>query len=545
MATAVHSEPTPSVAGTSSVDTRRALRWHLYLACGALVAHLLMTPSCFSPDVFVYAEYGKLMLQGKRLYSEIFLDKPILTPILYALPQLVAPNVYWVFKLCLACVLWLQGYLIIKTMKPPLATSLVVSCVVLFLPLLFWDWEWPSTEHLSNLFVVGVLLLCWRAATADRCGVLAALAIGALLGAAVLVRQTTATTAIVPMATLAAMRGNVPRRLAALALIGVAGATTLLVSVGAAYFLGNVDGYVRTMLMMPGMYSNETLPEMTASFAHYMGMAQECQLMPLLTGAAFLACLPRQRFTLLAGLAAGVLTVAASPRSYGHYAVGMFPGIAVAIAGGLRGDFTSPRWMGEPRPIPAALIGSLLLAMIAPFWSARLVLEISTHWRASNLAAPAEFERWLDQTLPGPRTMWLVAPMNYEYILYASDKTPAHALHTAWEMDRPDLAMGYGGDEAILDDFLESPPDVIVLQGVAYNWIKTGVDRPLEEMDLSRRVLHSLMRRHRYELLPGPFVATSGPNPEEFAVLVLEERRPPNEEDAGTEKSLEHEESAR
>ena len=94
-----HGASSPSAAGHYSDSLAPPPLWAvivglaMFLAVGgaAIAVYAHTAPQASDRDPFIYAQIGKEIVAGKRLYSEAWIDKPPVGMLMYAAPQLIEP----------------------------------------------------------------------------------------------------------------------------------------------------------------------------------------------------------------------------------------------------------------------------------------------------------------------------------------------------------------------------------------------------------------------------------------------------------------------
>ncbi len=500
----------------------------LYLI--ALLVNFYQSYSCFSPDPFAYAEHGKLLLQGKSLYREIYSDKPMLTSVLYAIPQLFVPAKYWIFKMFLGGFQVASVALLLHVVRPPKLTSVLVASFLLFVPLTEWDWQWCSTEHISNLFVLGVLLICWRASSTNSLKSRTAFSVGMLLGMAFLVRQTTAVSGFIPIVMLVTMSVSLKNRLTSLFWVFSGGAATLVLSVGVVSLIGDVRRFIYTTFSHPFTYAKATE---NVLLSDYWKLIEPSYVWLLLLVAIVLSSISRQRVLLLSALIIGVITILASPRGYGHYAEGLFPFLAFAISVSMKDKLNLPQFFRVNRPLSLSLFSGLLLIFLIPSWAFKIRKIIIEGMVVQNVLEMENVAAWVDNSYPQQKTMWLLALWNYEHILYASEKELSHPFQSPWAMERKDPLVLYGPEEKIIREYVESPPELILVHEHFWDWVLLP-DTDAESQRLlnmgfnavvSKNLFRTVVKSHRYVLGKETYVPQKHRSNGGYLVLLLDEPR--------------------
>ncbi|MBA4015774.1 MAG: hypothetical protein C0483_01160 [Pirellula sp.] len=495
--------PTSEVQPTSG--STRLYYWFFALTIAALALHVLIARHCTNPDPFTYAQIGKQLLAGKTLYVDALTDKPLLAPLLFMPPQLLVPNRYWPMAVYLGLVVALQCVILLRAVRPSFWSGLTAVIFLSFVPFAFWDWHYLSTEHLSNVFILSVLVCCRRVSEEGRCDRRLSVLLGVLLGLAYLTRPTTAVTALVPLCVLCSIPGGWIARFSALIGVFVGGATTVAASVAAvALWTGRAENYLNVLFVYPRVYVSASSE--TATFLYYLEAGEICQLLPLATGLAFLAAFTRHRVLIWSALIAAVLNVVASPRPYQHYIVNTFPALALAMVCCFDGPLQLTVDRTSRQNSRGAGLAMLFLALFLPAVAARVYVVTRTAITVPNVQVLEGISNVIDERYPSAKTMWVVAPMGHEYLLFASRLKPAHPVRSAWELDLPRPEILYKEASVIQEEYLASPPDLIVLQSL-YEVYLDPLEVPVEK-SLTCEILRALLKTGQYRLEKRPLPST-------------------------------------
>lgn len=290
-------------------------------------------------------------------------------------------------------------------------------------------------------------------------------------------------------------------------LIGVfvGGAATVAASIVAvALWTGSASNYLNAMFVYPGVYVSASSE--TATFLYYLEAGEICQLLPLATGLAFLAAFTRHRVLIWSALIAAMLNVVVSPRPYQHYIVNTFPAIALALACCLDGSLQLTVDWGFRRSSRGAELAMLFLAFFLPAVAARIYVVTQTAITVPNVQVLEGISTVIDERYPSAKTMWVVAPMGHEYLLFASRMEPVNPVRTAWELDIPRPEILYKESSAIQQEYLASPPDLIILQSLFDVYLDPR-EVPVEK-SLTCEILRALLKTGQYRLESRPLPST-------------------------------------
>jgi len=460
----------------------------------SIALHIYSARADTNPDPFTYGQYGKQLLAGESLYDQILLDKPVLVPLIYALPQVLFPRSYLALKVMLAIVLAIQSLLFLVLIRPRFWAGLAASALLMLLPLSYWDWEWPSSEHFSNLWIMGVLLACWRTTT-SQVSMAKAVVIGVLLGLGFLTRPATAVYAAVPIALILTSRESWQKRGQFLVIIGVTGLAILVASVGLVALLGSVHGYLYVLFVHPYHYAAQTYAPMSAKWL--LVTCTHSMLLAAMILAAIAATLSRFRVLLLVGLACGLLAAIAPNRAFEHYLAHVFPATAIAIGCALSEPLGLPTSMRRSRmiwPDGLALFTAVVFAAGIAFEMRHRFREIALKdhsvWVAEKVA-----ER-IDDAVPKSGTLWVVGPMFSEKVRFASRRNHAYPIESTWELDLPEIFSLYKPADQILIDYLNHPPTALAIHSTCATQL--GSNDPSVQRLLWVRITLSLLHTYNY-----------------------------------------------
>ena len=205
---------------TSSEDAIGKRGSHVLTAIGLLLLlgmpflYELTSKEALSADPYVYNQTAKEMLGGKRLYLDTWQDKPPLAFIFYAVPQIVAPRSYSASMVWFAICLDVQALMFWWVFRStPLAAFCCLAFTVLY-PMTEAEYCWPATEHFSNLFVAGNLLLAFLFFRDRKFSLAQCAAAGVLTCLAFHVRQTTLFCGLIPLLGIAWLINRIKKKFA-------------------------------------------------------------------------------------------------------------------------------------------------------------------------------------------------------------------------------------------------------------------------------------------------------------------------------------------
>ena len=160
----------------------------LLVATPFMHAYTARIPMCC--DGFVYAQAGKEMLQGKLLYSGVFLDKGPLSAVCFAIPQAMFPRSWTAVMFFTGIWLSVEGSLFWWVFRSRPVVALACILFLTLLPYTNIDFIWPSTGRIADLFVAGDILIAYTIYRDQRFSPAQAIAVGVLTCLAFNARQT-------------------------------------------------------------------------------------------------------------------------------------------------------------------------------------------------------------------------------------------------------------------------------------------------------------------------------------------------------------------
>ncbi|HLF77021.1 MAG TPA: glycosyltransferase family 39 protein [Dehalococcoidia bacterium] len=403
----------------SAIATRLSLvdlpdRRTLILVLGfALATALLRLPSFFEPpwhtDEGIFQAVAQRVATGGQLYADAWESKPPLFIYIYVaiievfgagvLPlRIVSAVMALATELTLFCI----ALRFVDRRWATAAAALLAVC----LAVPFWEGNLALTETFCLLpTCLGVLCLLRGEERPGRAGWLLLLAGGALFGAAVLIRQTTALVALGTMLWFMLNGQEWRRPLLGLTLGGAAVVLPVVVAFalfGSFYWFWDAN----VGFFFAYVPSGEQLP------IHYRPLI----LLPVLATIVALAVYRRRGETPAWGLPALWLTLALAGalltgRPYSHYFLQVFPPLAllaVLVAPQLRPSWR-PRWSQAPAFVVAGTLALLWLGVVRPefdgnYFAARYTKQDGYYanfagWLLGTRDRDA-YERYFDQRVP-------------------------------------------------------------------------------------------------------------------------------------------------
>jgi hypothetical protein len=305
------------------------LQWFLPAAALTVLAYLLSARSMLDQDVFIMAEIAQRLLSGARLYADIWDNKPPLTLLIYALPQLLFFGSYAAIQGFLGILACLQAWLWLRYAPGPLLLRCGGALFLAWFPLSNFAFAWFSSEDTANLFVLPLLLCAYRAWQARRMGALEACVMGACLVLAFHARQTSILFApLLALVWASCWPLATPRaRVGSLLWLVFGGLLALALVVGLMLWVGDLQGYVNAVFFGPKKYSGSW-----RKLIDLVSVYRTDVTTFLLTAALlYLLSVPRQRWFALAVAVATLGSILLPKRDHLHYWEQIGPGLMLLV----------------------------------------------------------------------------------------------------------------------------------------------------------------------------------------------------------------------
>lgn len=461
----------------------------LIAALGVLAVSLIVTSygvtslQVYSPDPFTLGICAQQLLGGGALYDAAWQDKPPLALLAYAVTQLIAPGSYLALQICFGLFLSTMGLVAAWRARSTAAKVLCVAIIAL-LPLSDIDLLWPSTEHLSNLFVGLALALALYDRQRPDGNTWVAVAAGVCVVCAFHTRQTSVLVGIVYPAVILASRMSRRQTLARIAGFIVGGLLAWAANIALVVMIGDIRGYFETVFLYPARYSD------VGSLASVGKLLLESARTPIPAITTLLlatAWRTRDRWFAVGLVFLGLLSCALPQRSYPHYIASMLPFLVALV---WICDEHGDKVAGSLRVISftAVTVGLLTAALTIE----RIVESPSARWLD-------EVVDMVDQVGEPEDTLWVAGPKIGTYIQFTSSLEPSHTYSAAFQLDPPWNEMLPAPRRSIMADYLESPPDVLVVYDEVVRSVSTqkAVLAP-DQIKSSRQLVGALLATNRY-----------------------------------------------
>jgi len=435
------------------LDSRSGARWLMVLAAITLLnapwMYGLVCRRLTNCDPFVYASLAKDVLGGKKLYLEAWQDKPPLTILFYALPQLVVPHSYVAIGFFTGICIAIQGLLVVSAFRKSLAAMVGSLLFVTLFPMTNWDYSWPSTEHFANLFVVINVLIAYRIVRDRTFTLLDCILVGVCACAAFHIRQNIVLSGALPgLAILLAPRtmgekvaGVISCAAGALAMWGLV--------LGLVYAYGDMRGYFYTVFVYPRAYASAGNWNNVVELAR---MLWETPLPFIMALFGLISANSRYKWLITVAAVIGILSCVLPMRAYTHYWSNSLPYVALMIGIALQRTERVDRRL--------AWIYTLSIAVaVLPMTSMRLL---------SNLYQPqtqpmVRVAEMVDLVAPDNATLMVCGPWNCELIQFSSKLPSANRYSWVNQFQPPWINILPDSLDTIFGEYLASPPTVLVV----------------------------------------------------------------------------------
>jgi hypothetical protein len=457
----------------------------ILLICGlAPLAYRFTARLADDGDPFTYAEYGKEILAGKRLYSDIYFDKGPLSTLGYAIPQIAFPRDYLAIGAFMGLLLIVQSLILLWNFRTNPPALVAITLFTIIFPLSAKAYAWLSTEHLSNLFVACNLILAYCIARTGRFTLLQCFFVGVFSCLALNTRQTALISGLVPTVAIVMSGGTIRRVILGLASAFIGGIFAMAAVLLVVQRMADMQGYLDALFFHPATYSG------LGSWHDAWRLLTENSTGPLATLAIiFVALALFSRYPALAASAviAGFLTIILPRRDFNHYLVGLFPYIALLIGIGLeRHAKTSAIFCWSTSAF-------VIYAACNPILST--LHEAQNHPRELELVDVAELA---DRIAPPSATILVWGKLGSEPIVFASNLPRANKYWILWTMDKENAPLLPASPKYIFDQYLQNPPTVLVMDRDFLNHMNDGT--PVPYYDKSFELGKALLRKFHYEV---------------------------------------------
>ncbi len=458
----------------------------LLMAVAAVRIYAYTARGAGDRDPFIYAQVGKEILAGKRLYSETWIDKPPLALAMYAAPQLIAPRSYEAICVFWALLLVAQAVMVAWAFRDSLPAAAASSLFLLFYPLVDGTLAWPSTEHFANLFVTANLLIALAivrkgAWTTPQC-----LAAGALAITAFHVRQNTVLCGLLPMLAVGLSPWTLRQRFRALLVMVAGGVAAWLAILALVATFADVADYFWMLVIDPRKFASlGTWDEMGQLTRHFVGTPLALML------AIFLVLAAHGRYRLFAAALAvvGVGGCLLTFRNHPHYFANALPYAAILLGLGTQRLATFGSGMAW-----LATAAVMITVLPASYARMQIVADEPMYLELAQVAAKA------DSLAPLEATLWVCGPLPSEAIQFASRLPVSHMNHWIMFMRTPWKALLPQPWEVIQQEFRAQPPGVLVVHEALLREARTDESSHASDANPEYlQLLRTLLKENRYQ----------------------------------------------
>jgi hypothetical protein len=404
----------------------------------------------YDGDCFVYSVVARDILAGKKLYLDTWDNKPPLAYLFYMAAELVRPGSFGVLQALLGVWLALGALAFVHLTRPTIGTASWVTALFLAIfPASTASFAWASTENIVNPFALLQLAIALRVRKRGTFTTLEALGVGALMTVCLHMRQNTLLFGLVPLHEL--LRSPSSReRWRALGLSAAGAAVTFVPLAAFIALTTDLHEYLNVTFALPGRFAAASNRLDALSLLRSFSGTELSIVLCLFTPWAFLRG-PRSLVLLAVTVS---FAVCVSPnRAYPHYLASLIPvaGFFILIALDNEEDLFRPQALGV----------LLALAMLGLPNAVRTVRGALKEGTTAKLDA---FARGIDVlSAPSDRLLVIGPEEAAPYIYFASNVRHAHRIFSDGYFDGPTSQMIPEPIDAVLRDYLASPPTIFVV----------------------------------------------------------------------------------
>jgi hypothetical protein len=437
-----------------------------------------------NPDPFLYGQVAKEMLQGKKLYSETWQDKPPLAFVPYMIPQALGLGEYPNFGFILGVWLAVEGAIFVFYFRKTPPAALACLFFLTLYPLTCWDFTWPSTEHFANPTLALILLLGLTIFRRRKFSMWQAVALGALAVITFHIRQNAVLAAILPLLAILQTDESIRRKIGGLALIGAVAAVCWGAILLWMLRAGDLHGYLYTVFEYPRLYARN------GSLHEWVDLVDNCLQthLPLtIFLSAAISMLGEYRKPVIISLAVVVMMTLLPMRASAHYWVSWFPFVAIYIA--LSIESPAIAWEGARWAGAWAII---LLGAFGGIDHLRNVAQRPTYFPLLIL------EHLTESVAPPDSTLLVVGPNQTAALVYISHLPAANTYSFMFQLVSPEGDILPKPLDLIFDDYLKNPPGIIFITD---DYLTEATNDKLEKRSNPARLVRQLAQRYRYTLI--------------------------------------------
>lgn len=434
-------------------------------------------------DCYLYAQIAQEWFSGKRLYEQVWLDKPPLAYLFYLPSQLVAPGSFSALQGFFGVWLVLQVLVVQVLAKPASRFGRIAAGLILaLLPLTRMDLLWASTEGACNLFVMICLVVAFNVAQRGTVKNWECFAAGLAAAAAFHIRQNAVLMGLVPATMILFSPISVVDRFKALARMAAGGLTCLAAVILLMLWTGDLWEYINTVYLYPSSYAAASDMEM----APFLQAQWRTKLAKLLLIGLTAAMLTRMRLLACIAFLTGCACAFAPMKPFSHYLGHLIPVIALFML--ILQETPTPAWRTVSK-VAAVLLLAFLLR-----WAFRNLEKWSER---DQLNALDEVAAVIDEHSEPGSNAFITGPMGPSTYLFFRTEVPAsHAYH--WDM----LFDNYWSKilprtlPVVMDEYWADPPELLV---VDQEWLKTiTTGQTVAKRPNTSRLIAGLLQRGDY-----------------------------------------------
>ncbi|MBI2823983.1 MAG: hypothetical protein HYX69_04740 [Planctomycetia bacterium] len=436
-------------------------------------------------DPFIYAALAKDVLAGKRLYLDVWQDKPPLGILMYALPQLFVPRSYSAVMCFSAVLIATQAALFAYAFRRHKVAALGAAMFIAVFPLTEYGYSWPSTEHFANLFVTGNVLIALSIYRRQSFTLAQCFAVGAFACAAFHIRQNIVLCGVIPgLAVLVTPVGWADKLKGIGAMVAGALVGWLLI-LGLVLRFCDWREYFWTVFVYPRAYAAIGSMRDVIDLAIMLWRGSLPFVIVFFAGVA--AASRQYRWLVVSALVVGLASCVLPMRAYIHYWGNCFPYVALLIGLGLE------RLERDNRPLAWVSMAALAIAFI-PTAGVRVQLAYKepSNWKLERVAAA------VDRAAPAGANLMVCGPMCCESIQFASRLPAANKFswvsqfQPLWRDILPESL------DNIFADYVAHPPDVIAIE---HNHLKNAMANFAPDAPDYLRLMRALFDTHEYKIV--------------------------------------------
>jgi hypothetical protein len=377
-------------------------------------------------DPFTYAQIAKDMLAGGRLYTDVQTDKGPLTALAFAIPQVFFPRDYLAIGACLGLILIVQAAIFVWIFRDNPPAMVAAALCITILPLADWRWAWPSTEHLSNTFVVCNIALAYLIARRRWFRLRQAFLIGLFTCLCLNIRQTAVCSALVPVVSILTVAPNVKAMVKAFVAAVIGGLVGFGFIILLVWRIGDVYSYLQTLFFHPKTYASLGG---WADVWKLISVNSNGVLAIAAVGCVSLGLFSQYRSLAITAIVAACMTIVIPRREFSHYFVGAFPYMALLLGVGLERYSNRKLFCWACPAIMACVLFLPIKETLALAYSQPREIEM------------ADLAHSVDKLAPASSTMLVWGGSGSEPIVFASEHPTASKYWILWMMDIPNAPL--------------------------------------------------------------------------------------------------------